>query len=229
MEEISGVTNSQVQQASALAGSTLAKNFDTFLTLLTTQLRHQDPLSPMDSTEFTNQLVSFAGVEQQINQNKNLENLIALQKANRAATAVSFLGTRIEAPGSTTMLDNGTAEWTYTLNSNADQVALTVTDKAGNVVYLNDGPNSVGSHGFAWDGRDLFGNQLPEGEYTLNVTATDSDGNSIPVQTGIIGTVTGMQTADDDIFLYIGGISVRLSDITSVKAALPSNNNQPSA
>ena len=77
---------------SDLALVDLANNLDNFLTILTTQLQYQDPLSPMETSEFTNQLVMFTGVEQQVQQNQNLEKLIALQSNNLAISAVTYIG-----------------------------------------------------------------------------------------------------------------------------------------
>ncbi|HZZ11369.1 MAG TPA: flagellar hook capping FlgD N-terminal domain-containing protein, partial [Paraburkholderia sp.] len=84
--------NTAAGAGQSTASQQLAGNFDTFLTLLTTQLQNQDPLSPMDSTQFTQQLVAFSGVEQQINTNNNLQSLIALNQSQQAASAVSYIG-----------------------------------------------------------------------------------------------------------------------------------------
>ena len=94
----------------AVASGSLADNFDNFLILLTTQLQNQDPLSPMESTEFTNQLVQFASVEQQIKQNQSLEDLLAIERSNQAVSAVGFLGANVEAFGNSMMLENGSVD-----------------------------------------------------------------------------------------------------------------------
>src|SRR6266850_7925357 len=86
---------------------TIAGNFNTFLQLLTTQLKNQNPLEPLDTNQFTQQLVSFAGVEQQINMNQQLTSLVNLQKANQATSAMSFLGPTATVDGATTKLSNG--------------------------------------------------------------------------------------------------------------------------
>ncbi len=113
------------RSASSLAS--LSENFDAFLTLLTSQLQNQDPLDPMDSSEFTNQLVQFSAVEQQIQANQNLETLIQLQNAQSAANAVGYIGKDVEVPSSQIMLQDGEAKFAYTLADSVDIVVVTVT------------------------------------------------------------------------------------------------------
>src|ERR687895_765063 len=99
--------------ASTVTSKTMASNFDQFLRLLTTQLKNQNPLDPLDTNQFTQQLVQFAQVEQQISMNTSLSTLIALQQATQTSAAMSFLGTTVEVEGSTTRLQGGQATWTY--------------------------------------------------------------------------------------------------------------------
>ena len=105
--------------STSFATSSLAENFDTFLTLLTVQLQNQDPLDPLDTNEFTSQLVQFTAVEQAIATNNNLESLIGLTELSHAATRISYLGKEVEAPGSTSYLTDGKAEWSYVLDDEA--------------------------------------------------------------------------------------------------------------
>src|SRR3954464_9956275 len=106
-------TNSGVSFSSATDKTTLAGNFNTFLTLLTTQLKNQSPLDPLDTNQFTQQLVQFASVEQQINMNQQLTSLVALQKANQPTSAMSFLGSTATVDGSSTQLASGKASWSF--------------------------------------------------------------------------------------------------------------------
>ena len=107
----------------ATAGSTnlgnIAGNFNAFLTLLTTQLQHQDPLSPLDTNQFTQQLVQFASVEQQINMNTSLSTLISLQQTAQATAALNFIGATVVVGGSTAQLANGQASWNFAVASPA--------------------------------------------------------------------------------------------------------------
>ena len=215
-----GAVNAVAESAATNAGARLANTLDDFLLLLTTQLQHQDPLEPMDSGEFTSQLVQFASVEQQISQNRNLEELIKINRINRAASVVSFLGKRIEATGDTTVLSNGYAEWNYALPEVAEDVTLTITDSDGETVFETTGEGTIGAHKFVWDGLDQSGEPLPEGQYTLNVAATDVEGEPIVATTTIVGHVTGMETVDDDLILSIGGIGVPFDRVLSVQPPL---------
>jgi len=141
----------------------LSGNLNTFLTLLTTQLQNQDPLSPMDSTQFTQQLVEYSQVEQQINTNTNLQNLISLQQAGAGAASVGYLGKNVTVTNGTAALTGGSATWNYTLAANASTTTLTVTNASGQTVYSTSGSTSSGSNKFAWNGEDNNGNQLPDG------------------------------------------------------------------
>src|SRR6185437_2249193 len=151
------------------------QNFNTFLTLLTTQLKNQDPLSPMDTNAFTQQLVSFSEVEQQINTNSNLTSLIQLQTTDETIAALPLVGKEIEYNSASAPLENGQASFSYSLPSDAAKTELAVTDANGNVLYNTTGETGAGQHGFAWNGKTNGGQQMPDGgAYTLRVTATDA-------------------------------------------------------
>ena len=224
--EVSAVTTDQAQQASVIAGRDLAENFDNFLMLLITQLRNQDPLSPMDTNEFTSQIVRFAGVEQAIATNSNLEQLIALQRANQAAGLIGYLGQRIEANGNTTALADGRAEWNYALPGAANQVTLLVTNEAGRAIYSTTGATEAGAHQFVWSGLDDAGNPMPEGQYTLAVTATDPEGNSMTATMTTVGTVTGIETAGDGPVLFVGKSGVPLGEVLAILGTLSDQQGQ---
>lgn len=172
------VTNPAATDA-ASAQQTLAGNFNTFLTLLTSQLQNQDPLSPMDSTQFTQQLVQFSQVEQQIKTNQNLEGLAAQYQAASAGAALSYLGKDALIQSDTTALTNGQASWGYNLPSTAGAVTLEVRDSSNRTVFSTNGELASGNHVFTWNGRDTNGNTMPNGVYHLAVTARDAGGNAI--------------------------------------------------
>lgn len=218
VDPISGSTATTATTAASKAGQALASNFDTFLTLLTTQLKNQDPLSPMDSAEFTQQLVQFANVEQSIAANKNLEQLISLNQSSFAASLVNYIGRTVEANGEMTVLDDGQAKWTYEVPANADKVTLSVTDKDGRVVWTGDGQKTAGSHDFVWNGVGSGGVTQPEGFYKLKVTATDSAGTTLKATTMVRGVVTGVDGINGVTVLNIGGITVPLANVLSVHA-----------
>lgn len=206
------------QNGAATSKSKLNQDFDTFLTLLTAQLKNQDPLEPLDTNEFTQQLVQYSSVEQSIETNKNLETLINMQKTGAGNTAVGYMGRQVTALGDTTTLANGTASWSYAFERNADAVSITVSDSSGRTVYSTTGNKAAGVHTFTWDGRDSSGRPLPDGAYSISVAARDDKKAAIPVATGIDGVVTGVTLAGDEPLLAINGVTVRLSDILSISA-----------
>ena len=133
---------------SATSQVKLQDELNRFLNLLVTQLKHQDPLDPLDTNEFTAQLVQFAGVEQQIQQNANLEKLLNLQETSQVAAMVNFIGTTVEVTGDTVPLENGHAEFTYALGVNATQVTVTIMNSSGLTVFVGEGETGTGKHAF---------------------------------------------------------------------------------
>ncbi len=189
-----------------------------FLNLLITQLKNQDPLKPMDSDKFTSQLVQFANVEQQINQNANLEKLVALQQTSGVADMVSFIGKTVEATGDQVNMEKGNAEFTYELGKDADKVAITILDSSGKSVFSTDGNKTAGKHTFKWDGKNSFGTLQPEGAYTVKISAMNRDGTPMDVAQTVFGRVTGAGTDDNaKVSLFMGNVSVFMDNVKSVK------------
>ncbi|MBI3419080.1 MAG: flagellar hook assembly protein FlgD [Proteobacteria bacterium] len=174
--------------------SAISQDYTTFLKLLTTQLKNQDPLSPMDSAQFTNQLVQFASVEQQIKANTNLQSLIGLQKAGAAQQALSYLGKIAEISGDQMPLVNHEAAFTYSLSGPADTVNIDVLDSGGNLVRHTTGQTSLGKHQVTWDGTNDAGTVMPDGLYTVKVTPTRADGTAVTATTTTYGVVNSAQT-----------------------------------
>src|SRR6185369_3214839 len=156
----------------------LSGDYSNFLTLLTTQLKNQDPLSPMDTTQFTQQLVEFSGVEQQINGNKKLDQLIGLQSTANAYGAVGFVGTQVAANSDQLPLQNKKGKFDYKIEHTSGSALLKITNSAGQLVMVKQVDSTVGTHPVEWDGTDYTGAQLPDGAYTVNVAYTDANGTS---------------------------------------------------
>lgn len=203
------------------ARTTLADDFDNFLTLLTTQLSHQDPLDPVDSSEFVQQLVSFTGVEQAVNTNSNLEQLISLLKLDQSASAVGYLGTTVEAEGDSTVLNGSFATFNYNLPVNAATTEIQILNAQGSVVFTAPGPTDAGDHTLAWDGRDNNGVKLPDGTYRISISARNSDGDLLTATTRISGKVTKVETVDGAVVLTVNGIGVPLDKVISVAETPP--------
>jgi len=210
-------------QASAATSGTatgkarLAENFDTFLSLLTTQLKNQDPLAPMDANQFTQQIVQMTGVEQQLLTNDLLQKLVT-NTAGGLDTAVSLIGKQVRAVTTDASLINGKAEWAYKLDSDAANVKLEVLDSKGSVVSataLSD--VSGGDHDFSWNGKNAIGQKLPDGVYTLRVAATSSTGESVGGSIFIQGVVSGVEQVDGQTMLTINGSKALWSTVNSVQ------------
>ena len=209
-------TGSAQANTQSAATQQLTGNFDTFLQLLTTQLQNQDPLNPMDSNQFTQQLVEFSQVEQQINTNSNLSSLISLTEGNAGSSAVGFLGKDVTITNGNAALVSGVAQWNYTLGSDSAATQLTVTNASGQVVYTGSGETSSGSNTFNWNGEDNNGNQLPDGTYTLAVAATGSDGSAVQTSVSSSGVVNEISFQNGLPVLMIGSMAVPLSQVSSV-------------
>jgi len=215
-------TGTSAASSTSNAGSakTLDSDFSTFLTLLTTQVQHQDPTSPMDTTQWTNQLVQYSSVEQQIKSNTYLST-IASNSGNTMSSAVNYIGKTVTASSATSALSNGSVNWTYDVGSNAAKVALKVTDSNGTVVYSGTGNTASGEHGFSWDGTTTSGTKDTGGNYTLSVTATDASGNNVTSSVGVSGTVNSVQTdSSGNLTLTLSnGTEVPVSNVTGVATA----------
>ncbi len=209
-------TNSRGTASANDAMSQLSGNFSTFLTLLTTQLKNQDPLSPMDSNSFTQQLVEFSQVEQQIDTNSNLKSLIGQGTSQAGTFAANYLGKQVSVTNGNASLTNGAASWTYNLGTTAAATTLTVTDASGNAVYTQAGATSAGNQTFNWNGKSSNGNQLADGTYKLTVAATAADGSTVTTSVASSGTVTQVDMTSGTPKLVVGNMEIRLSDIANV-------------
>ena len=213
--------NTTASQA-ATAKQSLAGDMNTFLKLLTTQLQHQDPLSPMDSSQFTSQLVQFASVEQQINTNSNLEKMLAGTNSSEMASAVTYLGTTVQGVSTSLPLQMGQASFTYTTPASTSKITATITDSAGNVVKTLTGDTTQGTHSLSWDGTDSYGTQLKDGAYKLALNADGADGSTTAVDTAVSGIVTSLgMDSNNQVQLFMGSVNMALKDV--IKVTLPSS------
>lgn len=203
-------------QSSALSANSLAKNFDTFLKLLTTQLKNQDPLEPMRTEQFTQQLVQFTGVEQAIATNKRLDELLDVNRSGYAASLVNYLGRTVSAKGAVTSLSNSQANWNYTLLAPADQVTLNIFDQNNKLVWTGPGDAKSGNHTLAWNGTNSAGQPVPDGVYRLQVVAKDANGGDVATEIVVQGVVTGIEAVGGITFLEIGGQKVPLGDVLAI-------------
>jgi flagellar basal-body rod modification protein FlgD len=194
----------------------LSGNFSTFLQLLTTQLQNQDPTSPMDTNQFTQQLVEYSQVEQQIDTNSNLKTLIGQSGTQNASYATSYLGKKVTVSGGQGALTDGEASWSYNLGSAAASTILTIKNANGQIVYSAQGATAQGDNSFNWNGQDANGNQLADGTYTLNVAASDANGTAITDTVTSTGQVNEINMSNGTPQLMVGSMPVDLSSIASV-------------
>ena len=193
----------------------IAENFDAFLLLLTTQLKNQSPLDPLDTNQFTQQLVQFASVEQQLKSNDTLNALLTSARGSTASTAASFVGMQVTADGTTSRLANGQAEWSLNPARNA-QVSMIVKDAQGSVVATQTVAMPGGAQRFAWNGITSTGSRAPDGDYTLSVSARDPAGQSVAVKTEVSGRVDAVDLSGDAAVLMVGSSRVPLASVRSI-------------
>ena len=203
--------------SSSSTSSTSSLSSQDFMTLLVSELQNQNPLDPTNTTDFVNQLTSYASYQQQTTLNTNLNSLATSFNSLLTLNATNYIGHTVEAKGDTATLSNGTATFGYSLTSAASDVTLTVKDSSGNTVWTGSGTTTSGKNSFTWDGTNSAGTQLTDGgQYTLSVAATDTSGNSVYGYTTVSGKVTGIDSSSGTTDLTIGSSSVKASDVIAV-------------
>ena len=221
---ISGTTALPTSKTSGSSGSslggttdaTLAGNFQTFLTLLTTQLQNQNPLDPLDTNQFTQQLVQFASVEQQLKTNDQLTTLVSLQQTAQSTQALTFVGKTAVVDGSTATMSNASASWNIGVPTNSN-VSVSIASSTGQNVFTGSYAVNAGSNqAFTWNGKGTDGTQWPDGKYTLTATAADSAGNPVVVSTQVQGVVDSVDLTQSPPLLSIGGQNYTVNQVKSI-------------
>ena len=214
-------TTNKASGAAATGGSSdalasLTSNYNQFLSLLTAQLQHQDPTSPMDTDSFTSELAQFAGVEQQINTNTNLTQLLALNQDTQVSQGTALVGRQAVADTTEVPLQNGSAE--LQLNPTSPGAAeIAITNSAGTVVKTQALTLPAGTTDWSWNGQDDAGNQLPDGTYTAAVMSADGTGNTSSVPFNVIGTITGVsKDGTTGVNVQMGSTTVEMTKVTSL-------------
>ena len=181
----------------------IADNYQTFLTQLPTQLQHQYPLDPLDSNQFTQQLVQFAGIEQQLKSNEQLKSLVDIEKSAQATQSLVYVGNKVAVDGSKAQFDKS-ATWNF--QSDKDTSAtITITNSAGQTAYSGNFALKLGNSSFVWDGKGNDGVQWPAGTYTLTATGKDSSGNNVAISTEVQGIVDSVDLTCSQPLLSISG------------------------
>jgi flagellar basal-body rod modification protein FlgD len=219
----SSSSSSSASSANALASQQIAGNFQSFLQLLTTQLQNQNPLDPLDTNQFTQQLVEFAGVQQQLNTNDSLATLVSLQQSTQATEALSYVGKTATVSGNTATMTNSEAVWALSVPS-ASTVDVSIASSTGQTAFTGTYNVAAGNNQpFEWNGQGSDGTQWPDGNYTLTATAKDSAGNTVGVTTSVGGVVSAVDLTQSPPLLTIGGQTYTLSQIQSIIASSTSS------
>lgn len=218
---ISSLVNSSSTSSSSASSSTsdatgIANNFTQFLTLLTTQLKNQNPLDPMDTNQFTQQLVQFAGVEQQLKSNDRLDSILTASKSASTASATSYIGKTVTTDGTSAQLQNGEATWTLDPARAAPKAVITISDSKGNVVATQTTALNAGSQSFTWNGKTSAGVTAADGTYSIKIAAQDTTGANVTVDTSVTGTVTEVDLSGSTPTLLVGTQKVPLSSVQQI-------------
>lgn len=206
----------------------LAEDFNNFLNLLTVQLQNQDPLEPLDTNQFTEQIVQMTQVEQTVAMNERLGSLIDVQETQRIQTAADFVGKQVDALGDTVQLDaNGKAEMFYALQTPASSVLVEIVDTSVEnrqlaAIRTLPATTETGVHRLAWDGLDSLGQPVdPNGVYQIRVTALNADGDALKTDVGFSGVVEELRHTDGALTLTVAGNAIDLDKIVAARTPTP--------
>ena len=218
---INQISSNLISTATATgAASTMGKQ--DFLQLLVTQLKNQDPLSPMESQQFASQLAEFSSVElltsMDSNLQKGMDSNVLLMNAIQNTMAANFIGKEVTSLGSSVHLaDEGDAAVHFKLASNADEVTVTIRDEAGRIVRtITVEGRSVGDNELQWNGKDDNGNRQPAANYSFDVEAKDANGNAVNAIEIFKGKITSVQYVNGSAILAAGGIQIPFADVMQI-------------
>ena len=203
-------TSAAKTSASGDARTKLAENFDQFLTLLTAQLQNQDPTNPVNTNEFTNQLVMFAQVEQQIATNTNLESLLDMNRTGQITAIAPLVGKRVEIDGPDLALQGGVGQFAFENPNGHSTGRVVITDSAGRIVRDQQVNLSRGQNLLEWDGLDGAGARVADGAYKVSVRAVAANKQEETLTTTSRATVTAAER-DGSGFVLLLGQGLRVS------------------
>lgn len=203
--------------ASAQTG--IGADFNTFLTLLTTQLQNQDPTKAMDANQMTQQLVQFASVEQQIKVNQNLDRLLSVEQGNQLVSAAPLMGRVVEVESDQLSLQGSQAQLRLPGAGEARSAQISVVDANGRVLRSADVTLGSTPTNWSWDGRDANGAQLPDGAYRFTVSGARADGTAAPVTASVLARATAVDRRDGEVRLSLGALSVNFDKLRGLAAS----------
>lgn len=206
-------------QADAASKATIGADFNMFLKLLTAQMQHQDPLDPMETSEYTQQLVQYSQVEQSIQQTTTLKDVVAKLSGQDMAQASGFIGREARFDSPVSGLDDvGSANWTYYIDGQPQTVVMSIKDASGKVVHEETiAPGEQGR--YSWDGKLASGERAVAGAYTLSVKAVAANAANLDVTINAVAIVKDVVTDGQNVLLGVNGIRMPVSGLVAIAAA----------
>lgn len=215
----SNIASAAGAQGANSASAALNGNFDMFLKLLTTQMQNQDPLDPMETSEYTQQLVTYSQVEQSIQQSSTLKDILASLTTQDLAQSANFLGTHAVFDSATAGLSASTpADWSWEASRPVETLTATISDASGRVVETRV-LDAARAGSFSWDGARAAGGTAPAGSYTLALTALAADGSNVPVSIRSTGLIDQVETVGGTVRLGINGADFGVSELIRVRSS----------
>lgn len=212
-------SNTGTTSAAAAAQNQLGVDYNNFLKLLTTQIQNQDPLQPMDSTQFVSQLAQLSQVEQAVQTNSNLEKMNTQISSVSGIVSLGLVGRQVQVASDKLQLSGGSAQTAYRLSSTAASASATISDANGTVVRTVTGLSTTSGSQIplSWDGRDNYGQTLPDGTYHIAIKALDSAGQAVSYDTYPTTTVEKVNfSSNGDTLLLGNGDEVPASQLVSI-------------
>jgi len=210
---------SQILPPTAKGASTgIGADFDMFLKLLVTQMQNQDPLNPMDSTEYTQQLAQYSQVEQTVQQTGTLKDILARLSTQDMSQAAGFIGKEAVFASAVSGLSGSPASWTYTADKVLTTGTVTITDASGAKVFTQalGQPGATGK--FSWDGTLADGTKAPDGAYTLSIRGVDAAGAAAAVAVNSTGIVTDVSARNGVLSLGVNGVPMSVDTLVRLAA-----------
>ena len=207
------ITDAKTQAAS----TKLSADYDMFLKLLTAQMQNQDPLDPMDTAQYTQQLVQYSQVEQSIEQTSTLKTMLSTMGTQNLTQASSLIGRSVETDSATAGIASGSpAQWVWDAPRDVTSMTATFKDAAGKVVDTRDITPNAASGNFSWDGKTTGGKDMPAGNYTVSIAAKDTAGNSVTVTPHAVGKVSDVQLEGNNVLVTINGMQIATSQLVRI-------------
>jgi flagellar basal-body rod modification protein FlgD len=214
----SGSSSGSSSAASSIgtnALQSLGANFTDFLNLLTTQLQNQDPTSPMDTNQFTQELVEFTGVQQSVATNSNLSTLISLTQGSQVLESSQVVGGTATVSSTDIALQSGTGTVTFTAPT-AEPVQIAIVDSSGNPILDGTLNAQAGTNSWVWNGQTNSGGTEPDGAYGIALETGTSGSNAAPLSFSVVGTATGLQNTSSGMVLDLGALQVPMGSVQSL-------------